>query len=149
MPPRGKPESPERSSPGPQGAAGRAPSTEQLVGRLPEWRNELKALMDCHRLLQQTPDEAHLSYALDRGGDPAVVHYNLALAYLSQGDRRAALASVRRALQADSRHRQARAVYERLQREGEPRPPKPADELPGAISSERTRPKHGPALRAP
>src|SRR4051794_25835218 len=38
--------------------AGGEPSAEELVGRFPEWRNELKALLDCHRLLQQTPDEA-------------------------------------------------------------------------------------------
>lgn len=37
--------------------AGEEVTAEELAGRFPEWRNEIAALLDCHRLIQQTPLE--------------------------------------------------------------------------------------------
>jgi len=57
-----------------------------------------------------------LNYALALGADPAVVHYNLAVVYHVQNDRRRALANVEQALQANPQHRAARELRERLKK---------------------------------
>jgi tetratricopeptide (TPR) repeat protein len=40
--------------------AGQEPTLTELAGRFPEWRNELRALLDCHQLLQQEADRPAL-----------------------------------------------------------------------------------------
>jgi hypothetical protein len=55
-----------------------------------------------------------LQVALRNGEDAATVQYNLALVYQSQQDRSAALASLKAALQANSTHRDARLLLEKL-----------------------------------
>jgi serine/threonine protein kinase/Flp pilus assembly protein TadD len=60
---------------------------------------------------------ADLQRGLDSGADPVVVHYDRALVHLAEGDRNAALASVRRALEHDPEHQQARSLAERLRAE--------------------------------
>jgi serine/threonine protein kinase/tetratricopeptide (TPR) repeat protein len=57
-----------------------------------------------------------LQQALKLGIDPTAVHYDLALVYLAQGDRAAALQSLQAALEHNPRHKEARALQERLQR---------------------------------
>jgi tetratricopeptide (TPR) repeat protein len=59
---------------------------------------------------------ADLRRALDAGGDPAVIHYNLALIDVAQYDRAAALAELRQALRHDPRHKEARELSEQLRR---------------------------------
>jgi tetratricopeptide (TPR) repeat protein len=63
--------------------------------------------------------EAHrdLQNALRRGADPAAVHYQMALIHLAEKDRDAARASLRRALEHDAGHAEARALFDRLGRE--------------------------------
>jgi serine/threonine protein kinase/Flp pilus assembly protein TadD len=55
-----------------------------------------------------------LERALTHAADPATVHYNLALVHLARNDRAAALASVRRAVQADPQHAAARKLLQNL-----------------------------------
>jgi tetratricopeptide (TPR) repeat protein len=55
-----------------------------------------------------------LNRALALQANPAVVHFNVALVYLAQGDRDAARASLEAALKADPRHSEARALRDRL-----------------------------------
>jgi serine/threonine protein kinase/tetratricopeptide (TPR) repeat protein len=60
---------------------------------------------------------ADLERARRNGLDGAVLHYNLALAHLARRDRPAARASLRAALDRDSRHAQARRLLARLGQE--------------------------------
>jgi tetratricopeptide (TPR) repeat protein len=52
---------------------------------------------------------ADLQHALDHGADPATVFYDQALVFAARKDERAAVASLRRALEANPAHREARA----------------------------------------
>jgi serine/threonine protein kinase/tetratricopeptide (TPR) repeat protein len=56
-----------------------------------------------------------LKQALNNGVDPATVHFHIALAYEAQNEREAALASLRRALQYEPGHQEARQLLNRLQ----------------------------------
>jgi tetratricopeptide (TPR) repeat protein len=69
-----------------------------------------------YRARQYAEATADLRLALDRGADPVLVHYNLALVYRAAGDPRAALASARVVLQRDPSHQGARALLTELQR---------------------------------
>jgi serine/threonine protein kinase len=55
-----------------------------------------------------------LQQALGNGAAPALVYYDRALVRLAQGDRDAALADLRKALEHDPKHRQARRLLESL-----------------------------------
>lgn len=55
--------------------------------------------------------------ALARGADPAAVHYHLALVARARGDRLGAERSVRRALEHDAGHQEARELLTALQRQ--------------------------------
>ncbi len=104
---------------------------EAALGRLD------RALSDCSRALDHEPRLAaaalnrgvlhyrqqryaeaiaDLERALACGADPGTIHYNLALAYLGQQDRRAALTCAERALQHNPGHQSARELLTRLQR---------------------------------
>lgn len=56
-------------------------------------------------------------HALAQGAAPALVHYNLALVHQAQGNRTAALASARRAVQADPQQAAARTLLDNLRRQ--------------------------------
>ncbi len=58
-----------------------------------------------------------LQRALESGADPAAVHYNLALVHLAQEQRATALACLKRTLQHQPAHEEARKLYERLKSE--------------------------------
>ena len=63
------------------------------------------------------PQLADLRTALKSGAPPAAVCYDLALVHAARGDRPAALADLRRALDADPGNREARALQDSLSRE--------------------------------
>jgi tetratricopeptide (TPR) repeat protein len=56
-------------------------------------------------------------WALDQGADGTTIHYNMALVYWARKDRGAALGSLRRVLETDRQHNEARELYDRLVRE--------------------------------
>ena len=56
----------------------------------------------------------HWKYALAKKSDPALTHFNFALVYQEQGNRPAALASVRKALEARPGYREARKLEKSL-----------------------------------
>lgn len=70
---------------------------------------------------------ADLRYALERGGDPAWIHYNAALIHMGQKDEAAALLSLDHALKSNPSHQEACALRDRLVRSGTTptRPAKP------------------------
>jgi eukaryotic-like serine/threonine-protein kinase len=102
------------------------------------WGRSAKALSDYDAALQYDPNLgvaalnrgilhcqekryplalADFERALKDRVDPATVHYNLALLHLAQQQRDSALACVERVLEQQPAHKEARALYERLQRD--------------------------------
>jgi tetratricopeptide (TPR) repeat protein len=62
--------------------------------------------------------EGDFRRALENGADPGLVHYNFALLSLAHNDRGGALAHLEQSLKFNGRHKQARELYEMLQRKG-------------------------------
>jgi tetratricopeptide (TPR) repeat protein len=75
------------------------------------YHNRARAQAALHRTDQALRDYDH---ALQYGAPPAGIHYGRALVYQARQDRRAALASVRRALEHDPGHTDARALQAHL-----------------------------------
>jgi eukaryotic-like serine/threonine-protein kinase len=69
-----------------------------------------------HRQKRHERARQDLQQALDRGVDSAVVHYNLALVYLAEGNLTAALPRLRLTLVDDPEHEEARWLFEKLEK---------------------------------
>jgi Tfp pilus assembly protein PilF len=71
-----------------------------------------------HREHEPVKAQADLKKALDRGANPAFIHYHLALVHLDQGDQQAAQISLREALRSRPTFEEALRLQQKLH--GEP-----------------------------